>query len=181
MKLFKTLLFVAAAGCFSFLLLTCNRQKAPKTVEVPFTAEALGEYKYVGPDTLEVPKCSDSLSAWRAVVEGTGTGTPMGSFTVHFDFCGDTVGHYGDGYAYMVAENGDTLFLDVGGQVFEGKLETHPEYVISYWQDTFYIVGGTGKYEGATGTVMSDDYNSSEDPYSHHHWNGTLLLVEKNK
>ncbi len=24
---------------------------------------------------------------------------------------------------------------------------------------------------------MTDDFNSSEDPYSHHHWKGTINLV----
>jgi hypothetical protein len=42
--------------------------------------------------------------------------------------------------------------------------------VVSYWKDPFVILGGTGKYEGATGDIITDDYNSSEDPYSHHHW-----------
>jgi hypothetical protein len=40
------------------------------------------------------------------------------------------------------------------------------------------VMGGTGSFEGATGTIMSDDYNSSEDPYSHHHWKGTITMVK---
>jgi hypothetical protein len=181
MKIRKDLILFTVVCCLALLALTCNRQKTTKTVEVPFTAEALGEYTYVGPDTLPNPKCTDSLSAWRAVVEATGTGTPIGKFTVHFDFCGDTLGHYGNGYAYLVAENGDTLFLDVSGQVLDGRLDEHPEFVTSYWKDTFQITGGTGKYQGATATLVSDDYNSSEDPFSHHHWTGTLTLIEGNK
>lgn len=174
-------MLLIATCSLSLLILTCNRQKAPNTVDVPFSAEALGEYKYVGPDTIPDPKCTDPLTAWRAIVEATGTGTPIGKFTVHFDFCGDTVGHYGNGYVYIVAENGDTLFLDVSGQVLDGRLDEHPEFVTSYWKDTFQITGGTGKYQGATATLVSDDYNSSEDPYSHHNWTGILTLVEEKK
>jgi len=42
----------------------------------------------------------------------------------------------------------------------------------------FVILGGTGRFEGATGGGMTDDYNSSEDPYSHHQWVGKITLVK---
>ncbi|MBP1668794.1 MAG: hypothetical protein H6Q21_1160, partial [Bacteroidetes bacterium] len=47
-----------------------------------------------------------------------------------------------------------------------------------YWRDPFEILGGTGKFKGATGKGTTDDYNSSEDPYSHHHWTGTITLLK---
>lgn len=161
--------------------LGCNRSKAPETVTIPFSGEALGEYMYAGPDTLPNPKCTDSLSAWRAIVEGKGASDQLGSFTAYFDFCGDTLNHYGNLYGYLVAENGDTLFVNGSGQVIAGRLAEHPEDVISYWRDDFEITGGTGKYMGATGTIMSDDYNTSSDAYSHHHWSGTLTLLKEKK
>ncbi len=181
MKIFKNLILLTALFCVSLLILNCARQKAPKTVTVPFTADALGEYKYFGPDTLPSPKCTDSIWAFRIIVDAKGTGNPIGNFTVHFDFCSDAEGNYGNCFAYLVAENGDTLFIEASGQVFEGRLDEHPEFVTSYWRDPSKMIGGTGKYKGATGSVMGDDYNSSEDPYSHHHWKGTLTLVEEKK
>ena len=37
---------------------------------------------------------------------------------------------------------------------------------------------GMGRFEGATGSGTNDDYNSDLDPYSHHHWTGTITLVK---
>jgi hypothetical protein len=177
MKTLKNLVLILVC-CLSSLIIACNRQKTLKTVTVPFVADALGEYKYVGPDTLPNPKCSDSLSAWRAIVDVKGTGTPVGKFTAYFDFCGDAESHYGNAFAYLVAENGDTLFIDASGQVLEGRLDEHPEFVISYWKDSINITDGTGKYKGARGSIITNDYNSSEDLFSHHHWSGTLTLPQ---
>ena len=181
MKTLHRSFLLLAACCISLFALNCKQQKKVNSVAVPFTAEALGEYIYAGPDTLPDAKCVEPLSVWRAIVDGKGTGTPVGNFTVHFDFCGDAESHYGNCYAYIVAENGDTLFLDTSGQVLDGRLDEHPDFVTSYWKDTIRITGGTGKYLGAAGTLLSDDYNSSEDLYSHHHWTGTLTLVEESK
>ena len=44
------------------------------------------------------------------------------------------------------------------------------------WRDPFVFKGGTGRFEGASGGGKTDDYNSSEDPNSHHHWKGTIRL-----
>jgi hypothetical protein len=181
MKTRRNLILFTSACCLGLLVLTCNRQKAPKTVTVPFTADALGEYKYIGPDTLPNPKCTDSLSVWRAIVDCKGNGTPLGKFTAHFDFCGDAESHYGNTYAYLVAENGDTVFINASGQVLDGRLDEHPEFVTSYWKDTIIVIGGTGKYHGAKGIIIGDDYNSSEDDNSHHRWTGTLTLIEEKK
>ncbi len=57
-------------------------------------------------------------------------------------------------------------------------MEDHPDHVVSYWRDPYKILGGTGKFEGATGEGMTDDYNSSEDQNSHHHWKGTMTLLK---
>ena len=102
----------------------------------------------------------------------------MGDIKVHFDFCGNEPGYYGNAYGYFVDESNDTLFIsgDYGGRVIEGKTEEHPSFITSYWKDDFKLIGGTGKYEDATGKGVTDDYNSSEDPNSHHHWKGTITM-----
>lgn len=176
---FKSTLIVAV--CFTLFCVGCVNEKAPETETIPFTANATGEYKYVGPDTLPDVKCTGDLSAWRAIVEGTGTGDPIGDFSVHFDFCGDTLGNYGNGFAFMVTEESDSIFFSVAGQVLQGRMEDHPEFVTSYWRDSFEITSGTGKYAGVTGNLVSDDYNSSEDPNSHHNWKGTISVKKEKK
>ncbi len=176
MKKFETLVYFTTLACLSLLILSCNRQKSPKMVTENFKANFTGEYKYVGPDTLSNQKCTGQLSLWRAIVDGKGTCTPLGDFTVHFDFCGDSLSNYGNCYAYMVSTNKDTLLIDISGRVIEGRLDDHPEYVTSYWRDSIRFIGGTGKYKGATGKGITDDYNSSEDTNSHHNWKGTITF-----
>ena len=178
MKKLKTLVFLTIAACLSLLILNCNRAKSPKMVTENFKADFTGDYKYVGPDTLANPKCTGQLSLWRAIVDGKGTCTPLGDFTVHFDFCGDSLSNYGNSYAYMLSAENDTLLIDVSGRVIEGRLDDHPEYVTSYWRDSIRFIGGTGKYEGATGKGITDDYNSSQDNNSHHSWKGTITLAK---
>jgi hypothetical protein len=187
MKQLKKLLILTIALC---LLISCGRSentsksnslKKGKTemVTLPFDVTATCDYTYFGPDTLPNPKCTDALSAWRAIVDGKGTGTPVGDFSVHFDFCGDSLSNYGNTEAYMAFSDGDTLFVSGAGRVLDGRLDVHPAFVTSYWKDTYVILGGTGKYEGATGNIITDDYNSSEDPNSHHHWTGTITMAQE--
>ena len=163
------------------LIYNCNQQNVLNEVTLPFKAECIGEYKYMGPDTLQESKCSGSLSKWRAIVDAKGNSNPLGNIKVHFDFCGDSLSNYGNLFAYIIDKDGDTLFIDGSGHVYEGRLDEHPEYVTSYWRDTIRFIGGTGKFNGAKGFIISDDYNSSKDVFSHHHWTGNIILLKNNK
>jgi len=146
-------------------------------VTLPFEADFTGTYTAIYPDSII---CGPRYM--HVLVDFTGKNKLLGAFTGNFDFCADSMGYYPGARmkAYMVAENGDTLFISGAGQVLPGRLEDHPEYVVEYWRDPFEILGGTGKYLGATGGGVTDDYNSSEDQNSHHHWKGSITLV-KNK
>lgn len=144
-------------------------------VTVPFKAEFLGDYIYVGPDNEEATGLPPKCELVRVIVDFEGNGTHLGKFTGNFDFCVGPEG-YGQTDAYMVAANGDRLMISISGNVIQGRLDDHPEYVTSYWRDPFVILGGTGRFEGATGGGISDDYNSSLDPNSHHNWNGTITM-----
>jgi hypothetical protein len=181
MKTIQSILLLTALFCLSMFLVNCNKGKGSlKTVTVPFKADFIGNYTYVGSDTLPNPKCSSPLTAWRAIVDGKGTGTP-GEFTAHFDFCGDAESNYGNVNAWMGFGFGDTLFISCSGRVIEGRLADHPAYVTSYWRDPFEILVGTGKFYGAKGNGTTDDYNSSEDHYSHHRWTGMITMAKESK
>src|SRR4030042_1518342 len=181
MKTMKKLFLFTAALCLILSFTDCNRQKAPKMITEPFDASCTGNYTYVGADTLPNPKCVAPYTAWRAIVDGQGTDTLLGNFTIHFDFCGDTLSNYGNLYGYMIDAEGDTLFISCSGRVLDGRLDDHPAYVTSYWRDPFELLGGTGKFKGASGSGTTDDYNSSEDPNSHHHWTGTITMAKRKK
>ena len=151
--------------------------QSEEIVPQDFEATFLGTYKYVGPDTLEAPRCIDNFAEYfRIIVDCQGTSNVLGDLSVHFDFCGSQDGPYGNTDAFMVDQNSDTLFVSIEGTVIQGKTDQHPDHVVSYWKDPFEILGGTGKYAGATGSGISDDYNSSEDQNSHHHWKGTISI-----
>ena len=144
-----------------------------KKVTVPFKVDYIGTYQPFG------DRCAANV-----IVDGEGSGTHVGASTVHFDFCVDPTifgpdsTWYGDSYAYIIAANGDSLFVSVTGAVVQGRLEDHPEYVISYWRDPVEILGGSGRFEGASGTGWTDDYDSIEDANSHHHWEGTITMMK---
>jgi hypothetical protein len=187
MKKPKILTALALVLCLAFHFYSCkNSSPGSKksedkdvTVTETFDAQFTGTYIYGGPDTLPHPKCIDSLPN-RIIVDCEGTSNIMGDIKVHFDFCANNRGYYGNSYSYFVDESNDTLFIGgAGGRVIGGRTEEHPSFVTSYWKDDFEIIGGTGKFEGATGKGKSDDYNSSEDPYSHHRWKGTITLIKE--
>lgn len=148
--------------------------QGPETLR--FDADFTGTYTSVYVDSLV---CGPGFM--RIIVDCTGENELLGEFTTHFDFCSDSLGYYPGKQmvAHMIAENGDTLFIKCAGQVLPGKQDDHPDYVVSYWRDPFEILGGTGKFEGATGSGMTDDYNSDQDQNSHHQWIGSITLVKQ--
>ncbi|MBN2699079.1 MAG: hypothetical protein JXR52_09640 [Bacteroidales bacterium] len=176
---------VPCAVCI-FLISACSQ-----TITEPFEADFTGNYVSYLPDA----KCGEcpvdtagnpvGPECWTMVInEGSGTSTHLGNFTHYFEFCGDDLSGIYPGdhmIAYFIDENGDTLKVSCAGKVLVGRTKDHPEHVNSYWKDPFVIEGGSGRFEGATGEGMTDDYNSDQDPFSHHHWKGTITLVKGNK
>jgi len=141
----------------------------------PFKADFTGADIIYGIDTLSDLRCNPD-SYIRIINEGKGYASQIGMFTSYFDLCCDYNGCYPEGYneAYLVNLQGDTLFISICGEIVQGKAEDHPDCVISYSRDKFVILGGTGIFKGATGEGMTDDYRSSEDPYSYHNWEGYI-------
>ncbi|MCY1719050.1 hypothetical protein OU798_01765 [Prolixibacteraceae bacterium Z1-6] len=167
MNTIKVLVTISFLGLFLF---SCTRTTT-KTFEADFT----GEYAriYTGE---EVTDCPDGFEC-RVVVNFEGTATELGNISGTFNFCAcGPDGKYDPTDSYFVSEDGDTLFFSCHGKVIEGRTDDHPEFVTSYWRDPFVFLGGTGRFEGASGSGTTDDYNSSEDPNSHHRWTGTITL-----
>jgi hypothetical protein len=160
-------------------------KKAKVMVKVPFKADFLGEYTSVtfNPDA----ECGEPFFC-RVIVDYEGTATHLGKMYGTFEFCACGPADpdieapnniYAGGETIFTAANGDMLFLvSEGSTVVQGKRPDHPEHVISWWQDNWVITGGTGRFEGATGSGTTDDYNSSLDPNSHHHWTGTITMIK---
>jgi hypothetical protein len=152
--------------------------KSSKSITLGFNLVFTGNYDYMGPDEA---KCGSFPPMVNVINTGEGTGTHFGKMTSHFDFCVDLRdSSYPNGFeeAYFMDENGDKLFVYVEGFVLGGRVPGMPNYASSYFKDPFVITGGTGRFEGATGSGMTNDYNSNKDDYSHHHWTGKITLLK---
>ena len=172
MKTVKKLFLATTSLCF---ILSCSKE-ANKTFEAEFTGEYINVF--TGDS---VVNCNEKYTC-RVVVNYKGTSELLGDFTGTFNFCAcGPNDEYDADLSKMIFAKGDTLFVSCKGTVVGGKLPDHPDYVTSYWRDDFVILGGTGRFEGASGSGKTDDYNSSQDTNSHHHWKGTITLAKGKK
>jgi len=198
MKTFKKIFLFTAAVC---LIVSCSKSdsylnddlnvslkkgKAERaTVTVPFKADFVGTYMYGGPEASCGEWNPPAGLFWGMVInEGGGTATHLGKFTHYFEFCCDFLNGVYPGptnhmVAWFTAADGDILYVSCAGVVLNGRLDYHPEDVNSYFKDPFVILGGTGRFEGATGSGYTDDYNRDAYPEnSFHHWRGTITMVK---
>jgi hypothetical protein len=156
-----------------------SKNDAAKSITMGFNLVFTGTYDFTGPD----PVCGDFPPFIRVINTGEGTGTHFGKVNSYFDFCVDVRdSSYPNGHivAYFEDKNGDQLFVKVAGFVIGGRVPGMPSFANSYFKDPFEIIGGTGRFEGATGNGMTNDYNSSKDPFSHHHWKGKITMLKSN-
>lgn len=116
--------------------------------------------------------------------EGMGNATHLGQLTTRMVFCfnlnpGPDFGAYdfkpGSENGHFVAANGDELWISVtGGQViFDPNLG--PKYA-AYFQDPFVFLGGTGRFEGATGGGQINSLVRADLIRTDHEWTGELTL-----
>ncbi len=156
-----------------------------KNITMGFNLVFTGEYLFQGP----AAQCGDYPPFIRILNVGEGNGTHFGKVISYFDFCVDvTDSSYPNAFeeAYFEDENGDKLYVYVEGFVYPGRLPGMPSFALSYFKDPFVITGGTGRFEGATGSGETNDYNFFDkkdldidgDPIVHtqHHWTGTITL-----
>ena len=82
---------------------------------------------------------------------------------------------YGESYGYFIDEKGDSLFVDVSGQVLPSN---KAGYDLEF-KDPFVITGGSGRFAGATGSGMSDSYVNNTTQRTDHVWTGTITLKKQ--
>lgn len=115
---------------------------------------------------------------------GEGNGTFIGKFTTTMSFCGSGF-DYKNGEGKIVASDGDELHFMVPspGEVGHVIPYGHPLYEFQF-QDPITFTGGTGRFEGATGSAMTnsfvdlfdDEGNFIPEHRTDHVWTGTLIL-----
>jgi len=155
-----------------------------KTVTVPFEVNLLGEISELIFDDAE---CLEEGYPVRAIVEASGNATHMGKVRLTFNFCTggapdpdipNSVYTFKGGLTELTGANGDKLFVaNEGGTAILGE-NVAPDFKTEYWESIVTITGGTGRFEGASGELKMDDYSSSIDDYTHHHWTGEITLVK---
>jgi hypothetical protein len=112
----------------------------------------------------------------------------MGKIMLTFNFCTagppdpnipGSIYTWAAASSVMTAANGNKLYFYIGdGYAMGGRTDNHPEYVTEYWSGTVTITGGTGRFEGASGELLMDDYTTNIDDFTHHHWTGKISLVK---
>ena len=162
-----------------------------KQVEVPFKAKL---FTGQAEDALSVICSVNSPTDFWALEHqvGGGEGTHLGSFNVDLKFCfhivltdqglpdieggfGEYDGSDGGGQLPIIeAANGDRLFAEVRE---ESRLVPIQNENYSFeFDDVWYITGGTGRFENASGEFVGYGLVRSDGTGTDHHWVGTIIL-----
>lgn len=136
------------------------RRLASVSTTVPFKARYIATFAGFGPG----PGCDGRLS-----LQGAGTGTHLGKFTVALGFCGRADGTLDTGMGTFVAANGDELHIIFNGVSDGGSPVLHFTSYVTF-------VGGTGRFEGATGTATVDGSFDGRTGSGPADWNGMITL-----
>ena len=165
------------SGALQAALMGSSSDPGGRMVTVPFKANFYTEEVSLTPDY-----CGAGIAL--NIQEGTGTATHLGLLTTRMVFCfdltpGPTFGAYdfvpGPENGHFTAANGDELWISVtGGQVIIDP-SLGPEYG-AYFQDPFVFVGGTGRFEGATGGGLINSLVRPDFAHTDHEWTGQLTV-----
>jgi hypothetical protein len=127
---------------------------APAAVTVPITVKYAGTFEVTpeDPSPCEGVLLTDTL---------TGTGSHLGLFTATYPHCVNFAAGTFSGTATFTASNGDRLFVLLGGAADDLTCLATGLCDVSF---TGTIIGGTGRFEGAGGTLAGTgtaDLNAS--------------------
>jgi hypothetical protein len=133
-------------------------KELPITIELTSTST---DRDFVNTGDCSVP------SHWIWIEEGTGTASRLGRVTYTLRQCTQATsmltGTFQEGMLEITAANGDTLEIE-----HYGTFEVNPDEGVSYAQGVASIVGGTGRFAGATGELseMVEFHFANETNYS---------------
>ncbi|HYQ55821.1 MAG TPA: hypothetical protein VEP89_00645 [Draconibacterium sp.] len=170
MKKLKTLLFTVC--CLALIMACAELVDESELIELKkgnmYGADKSGDDKMV-----TVPFKAD-FSVWRAMPVGSGEAcneghfretmmgegdiSHLGEITTYMTFCvnGATSEYAFTELGYFVADNGDSLFIDIpAGMVMGGS---DKEGYVAHFNDTMYFMGGTGRFEDAMGMALTNAY-----------------------
>ena len=120
----------------------------------------------------------------KNVQDGSGEATHLGRFDVHITFCMDVTDFadgkiegeeslpYDRGVGVFIAANGDELYFTISGEVVATE---KPGYQLEF-ADAWIVTGGTGRFEGATGSGVTESYVNTAARQTDHVWTAELKL-----
>jgi hypothetical protein len=116
---------------------------APAAVTVPITLKYAGTFAVTPghPTPCEGVPLTDTLA---------GTGSHLGLFTATYPHCVNFAANTFSGTAAFKAPNGDLLVVHLGGSADDPACPATGICAVSF---TGTIIGGTGRFEGAAGTL----------------------------
>lgn len=139
-----------------------------------------------GPESVE--RCG-APPLFYNVQEGYGEATHLGRFSIRITFCVDATDLLDDGVltegesipyfsnenteGYMITANGDKLY----SLIEEGEIL--PSSVAGYdfmFMDPLAFAGGTGRFEGASGSGTTNSLVIVDPERTDHLWNGSLNI-----
>jgi len=121
----------------------------------------------------EDASCS-SEGLLKNVQVGNGRSNLTADMNVEISFCVDLESlEYIGATGVFKSESGDEIHIIGAGQI---KPTEAPGYDLEF-QDIFEIVGGTGRFNGATGTLYTDSYVNMTTNRTDHNWSGYINLI----
>ena len=192
MKTVKRLLFFIAGIC---LMISCSESDETLMVDDPLGSNLKSDKS--GSVTVTVPFKAD-FSVWNKsdgtkcereadyflTMEGSGNITHLGRMTTSMTFCAEATNlpqrYYGT-VGSFVAANGDELLFVIPDGLIVVNDEDNSDYYQAKFNDPISFVGGTGRFEGASGEAMTNAYVHAfpQDEWRTDFFSeGTLILVK---
>jgi hypothetical protein len=114
---------------------------------------------------------TQTLDPARGVVNGSATGnaTHLGAFAMLFPHTVDFATRTGKGTYTFTAANGDTVIADFVGQAQGGPIVSIVEHAT--------ITGGTGRFEGATGSFVVERWFNPANGITEGTFEGAIAQV----
>jgi len=139
-------------------------KKAQVVVSVPFKAN----FTVWAHSDYSDRSCGD-IPVFHLTMIGEGVATHLGKSTVTMTFCcNSATGEYWDTYVIFIAADGDELYASIPIGYIVPNDEKNSNRYSSKFIDEMYFIGGTGRFEGASGKVMTNAYvHEPTDDYFH--------------
>ena len=139
------LLWMSATACESIATAPTVAKSATGGGSLAFRQAAAAEWSFRG--TL---RATEKVTGTAHHLDGSGNGTHLGKFDYTADIVVDEITEDGAGMVTWEAANGDQLTGTTAGQIVSF------EFPMIGIRETQTITGGTGRFDGASGTIIVD-------------------------